>query len=65
MAKEVKILSGRMLGEKWRDFERTIARYLSEGWAVIGFSAERDQEHGDIVYVMVQRDATDPEVETE
>jgi hypothetical protein len=59
MEKEVKILSGRMLGEKWRDFERTIARYLSEGWTVIGFTAERDQEHGDIVYVMLQREATE------
>ncbi len=61
MATEVKILSGRMLGEKWRDFERTIARYLSEGWTVIGFTAERDQEHGDIVYVMVQRDVAEAE----
>jgi glycine cleavage system H lipoate-binding protein len=61
MAKEVKILSGRMFGEKWRDFERTIARYLSEGWTVIGFTAERDQEHGDIVYVMLQREATEAE----
>ncbi len=61
MAKEVKILSGRMLGEKWRDFERSIARYLSEGWTVIGFTAERDQEHGDIVYVMVQRDVAEAE----
>jgi hypothetical protein len=59
MAEEVKILSGRMLGEKWRDFERTIAKYLSEGWTVIGFTAERDQEHGDIVYVMLQREATE------
>jgi hypothetical protein len=63
MEKEVKILSGRMLGEKWRDFERTIARYLSEGWTVIGFTAERDQEHGDIVYVMLMREA--PEAGTE
>jgi glycine cleavage system H lipoate-binding protein len=61
MEKEVKILSGRMLGEKWRDFERTIARYLSDGWTVIGFTAERDQEHGDIVYVMLQREATEAE----
>jgi glycine cleavage system H lipoate-binding protein len=61
MAKEVKILSGWMLGEKWRDFEHTVARYLSEGWTVIGFTAERDQEHGDIVYVMLQREATEAE----
>jgi hypothetical protein len=24
MANEVRILSGRMLGEKWREFERTV-----------------------------------------
>jgi glycine cleavage system H lipoate-binding protein len=63
MANEVKILSGRMLGEKWREFERTVARYLSDGWTVIGFTAERDQEHGDIVYVMLQREATEAEAE--
>ena len=36
--KEVKILSGRMIGEKWRDFERTVARYVNDGWTVIGFA---------------------------
>ena len=61
MAKEVKILSGRMLGEKWREFERTVARYLSDGWTVIGFTAERDQEHGDNVYVMLQREGGEAE----
>jgi glycine cleavage system H lipoate-binding protein len=61
MAKEIKILSGRMLGEKWREFDRTVARYLSDGWTVIGFTAERDQEHGDIVYVMLQREGGEAE----
>jgi hypothetical protein len=42
MAKEVKILSGRMLGEKWREFERTLARYLGDGWTMVGFMAERE-----------------------
>jgi glycine cleavage system H lipoate-binding protein len=56
MPNEVKILWGRMSDKTWHDFELKVARYLDDGWVVIGFTAARAQEHGDIVYVMLQRD---------
>lgn len=61
MPKEVKIVSNRLLGKAWPDFEYQVAQYLDAGWAVIGFSTVRDMEMSDIVYVMLQRDV--PEVE--
>jgi hypothetical protein len=56
MAKEVRILSSRMLGEKWPSFEHAVAAKLNDGWTVSGFSALRDPDHGDIVYVLLERE---------
>jgi len=57
MSKEVKILWNRMSDKTWHDFERRIASYLDEHWTVVGFATERHMEHGDSMYVMLQRDA--------
>ncbi len=58
---EVKIIANRLLGKAWSDSENQVAQYLNDGWKVIGFSTARDMEYGDIVYVMLQRDAPDPQ----
>jgi hypothetical protein len=58
MAKEVRILSSWMHGEKWPNFEHAIAAKLNAGWTVSGFTALRDPDHGDIVYVLLERETS-------